>query len=35
MKALIMYLDRHAGVGQHPVINCLDWILAYARMTVY
>ena len=32
---MIMFPGRHAGEGQHPVSNCFDWILAYARMTVF
>ena len=32
-EALIKSLHRHAGEYQHPVNNCFDWILAYARMT--
>ena len=26
-------LFRHAGENQHPVSNCFNWILAFARMT--
>ena len=33
MEAQIKSLHRHAGEYQHPVNNCFDWILAYARMT--
>ena len=32
-EILIKYLYRHAGEYQHPVSNCFDLILAYARMT--
>ena len=32
-ETLIKYLYRHAGEYQHPVNNCFDLILAYARMT--
>ena len=32
-ETLIKYLNRHAGEYQHPVNNCFDLILAYARMT--
>jgi len=30
-ETLIKYLYRHAGEYQHPVNNCFDLILAYAR----
>jgi hypothetical protein len=26
-------MDGHAGEDQHSVSNCIDWILAFARMT--
>jgi len=32
-ETLQKYLYRHAGESQHPVINCLNWIPAYAGMT--
>jgi hypothetical protein len=30
---LVKTHSRHAGENQHPVNNCFDWILAYARKT--